>query len=125
MVRIKNIYYMLAYAFQILNEEGYNNITSEDFDYASDLFAAILSKGITNQIKRGLNKEYLERTEAINRPVGKINISASIKQNFITKKQFVCDYDELLENSYMNKILKTTAMLLLRCQEVSIKIKML
>lgn len=123
MVRIKNIYYMLAYAFQILNEEGYNNITSEDFDYASDLFAAILSKGITNQIKRGLNKEYLERTEAINRPVGKINISASIKQNFITKKQFVCDYDELLENSYMNKILKTTAMLLLRCQEVSIKNK--
>lgn len=123
MVRIKNIYYMLAYAYQILNEEGYNNITAEDFDYASDLFAAILSKGITNQIKRGLNKEYLERTEAINRPIGKINISASIKQNFITKKQFVCDYDELLENSYMNKILKTTAMLLLRCQEVSIKNK--
>jgi len=35
------------------------------------------------------------------------------------KKKLVCDYDEFTENSYMNKILKTTAMLLIRCPEVS------
>ncbi|KAF1084974.1 5-methylcytosine-specific restriction enzyme subunit McrC [Sporotomaculum syntrophicum] len=119
MIRIQNIYYMLAYAFHVLNEEGYKRVTTEDFEYASDLFAAILAKGIANQIKRGLSREYINKTEAIISPAGKINVSASIVQNSLLKKKLVCDYDEFTENSYMNKILKTTAMLLIRCPEVS------
>jgi len=102
-----------------LNEESYKQVATEDFEYASDLFAAILAKGIANQIKRGLSREYISRTEATTSPTGKINVSASIAQNTMLKKKLVCDYDEFTENSYMNKILKTTAMLLIRCPEVS------
>lgn len=123
MIRIQNIYYMLAYAFQVLNEEGYKQVATEDFEYASDLLAAILAKGINNQIKRGLSREYISKTEAIISPAGKINVSTSIVQNSMLKKKIVCDYDEFTENSYMNKILKTTAMLLIRCQEVSAQYK--
>ena len=119
MIRIQNVYYMLAYAFQVLNEEGYKRVATEEFEYASDLFAAILAKGISNQIKRGLSREYISKTEAINVPAGKINVSASVRQNSMLKRQLVCDYDEFTENAYMNKILKTTAMLLIRCPEVS------
>jgi 5-methylcytosine-specific restriction enzyme subunit McrC len=119
MIRIQNIYYMLAYAFHVLNQEGYKQTATEEFEYVSDLFAAILAKGIANQIKRGLNREYINKTEAIISPAGKINVSASIVQNSIIKKKLVCNYDEFTENSYMNKILKTTAMLLIRCPEVS------
>ena len=124
MIRIQNIYYMLAYAFQVLNEDSYKHVATEEFEYASDLFAAILAKGITIQIKRGLSKEYVGKTEAIRSPAGKINVSASVKQNSMLKKQLVCDYDELTENAYMNKILKTTAMLLIRSPEVSAQHKM-
>jgi len=123
MIRIQNIYYMLAYAFQVLNEEGYKRVATEDFEYASDLFAAILAKGIANQIKRGLSREYISKTEAIISPAGKINVSASIVQNSMLKKKLICDYDEFTENSYMNKILKTTAMLLIRCPGVSVQHK--
>jgi len=119
MIRIQNIYYMLAYAFQVLNEESYKKVAAEEFAYASDLFAAILAKGIACQIKRGLSREYVGKTEAISSPAGKINVSASIRQNSMLKKQLVCDYDEFTENAYMNKILKTTAMLLIRSPEVS------
>lgn len=119
MIKIQNIYYMLAYAFHVLNEEGYKRVATEDFEYASDLFAAILAAGIANQIKRGLSREYISKTEAIISPAGKINVSASIVQNSILRKKLVCEYDEFTENSYMNKILKTTAMLLIRCPEVS------
>jgi 5-methylcytosine-specific restriction enzyme subunit McrC len=119
MIRIQNIYYMLAYAFQVLNEEGYRRVATEEFEYASDLLAAILAKGIANQIKRGLHREYVGTTSALNSPAGKINVSASVKQNSMLKKQLICDYDEFTENAYMNKILKTTAMLLIRCPEVS------
>ena len=40
---IKNIYYMLSYAFQILKQSNYDEVASERFDHAKDLFAAILS----------------------------------------------------------------------------------
>ncbi|NLC68163.1 MAG: 5-methylcytosine-specific restriction endonuclease system specificity protein McrC [Clostridiaceae bacterium] len=119
MIRIQNIYYMLAYAFQVLHEKSYMQAATEEFEYASDLFAAILAKGIANQIKRGLCRDYIGKVAAINSPVGKINVSASVTQNSMLKKQLVCNYDEFTENSYMNKILKTTAMLLIRCPEVS------
>ena len=78
MIRIQNIYYMLAYAFHVLNEEGYKQVATEDFEYTSDLFAAILSKGIASQIKRGLSREYISKTKAVISPAGKINVSASI-----------------------------------------------
>jgi 5-methylcytosine-specific restriction enzyme subunit McrC len=110
---------MLAYAFQVLNEDSYKKVATEEFAYASDLFAAILAKGIASQIKRGLSREYVGKTEAISSPAGKINVSASVRQHSMLKKQLVCDYDEFTENAYMNKILKTTAMLLIRSLELS------
>ena len=38
---------MLAYAFQVLNETGYEDIESEEFTDAADLLAAILAKAVT------------------------------------------------------------------------------
>ena len=110
---------MLAYAFQVLNEAGYRRIATEQFEYASDLLAAILAKGIASQIKRGLDREYVGKTDAMSSPAGKINVSASVRKNSMLKKQLICDYDEFTENAYMNKILKTTATLLISCPEVA------
>ncbi len=61
-IYIKNIYYMLFYAFQILKQSNYDEVASEKFDNAQDLFAAILSKGIGQQLKQGL---YIERKIAL------------------------------------------------------------
>ena len=114
MIRIQNIYYMLAYAFQVLNEQGYRNIATEDFDNTAELCAAILARGISTQIKRGLGKEYIPRTEALSSLRGKIDITESIKTQALQRKQLVCSYDEFSVNSYMNRIIKSTVQLLLR-----------
>lgn len=105
---------MLSYAFQVLNEQGYRNLATEKFENTAELCAAILAKGISKQLKRGLGKEYVEETEALSSLRGKIGISESVKQYTILKKQLVCTYDEFLVNSYMNRIIKTTAEMLLR-----------
>ena len=42
-ILIKNIYYMLSYAFQTLNQGEYESIGTEKFDKLHNLFAAILS----------------------------------------------------------------------------------
>ena len=114
MIPIQNIYYMLSYAFQVLSEQGYKNIATEEFDNVAELCAAILSKGITLQLKRGLSREYIENTEALSSLRGRIEISESIKTQSAMRKQLVCSYDEFSENSYMNRIIKTTMELLLR-----------
>ena len=114
MIRIQNIYYMLAYAFQVLNEHGYKSIATEDFDNTAELCAAILARGIKIQIKRGLGKEYISRTESLASLRGKIDITESIKTQALQRRQLVCSYDEFSVNSFMNRIIKSTILLLLR-----------
>lgn len=114
---------MLSYAFQALNEDKYLDVATEEFEYAADLLAAILSKGIANQIRRGLGREYLVESDALSSAKGKISISDSIKEHSILKRQLVCTYDVFSENIYMNKILKTTALLLIKSVEVDISRK--
>ena len=92
MIPIQNIYYMLSYAFQILNEQGYKNIATEQFHNTAELMAAILEKGIAVQLKRGLYKEYIPQTEALSSLRGKIDIAESIKTQTVLRKQLICAY---------------------------------
>ena len=105
---------MLAYAFQVLNEQGYKRIATENFKNTADLCAAILAHGISIQIKRGLGKEYIAETESLSFLRGRIDITESIKTQALERKQLVCSFDEFTVNSYMNRILKSTMLLLLR-----------
>ena len=114
MIPIRNIYYMLSYAFQVLSEQGYKSIETEQFDNVAELCAAILSKGVSLQLKRGLGREYIEDTESLSSVRGRIEISESIKTRSLLKRQLICSYDDFSENSYMNRIIKTTMELLLR-----------
>ncbi len=114
MIAIQNIYYMLSYAFQVLQEQGFRSVATEEFDNTAELCAAILSKGIAMQIKRGLGREYIDRTEALSTVRGRLEISESIKGQTILKKQMICSYDDFSVNSMMNRIIKSTMRLLLR-----------
>lgn len=114
MIRIQNIYYMLAYAFQVLNEQGYKNIATENFENTAELCAAILARGISTQVKRGLGKEYIPKTESLSLLRGKLDISESIKTQTFLKRQMICSYDDFSVNSVMNRIIKSTVLLLLK-----------
>lgn len=113
MIRIQNLYYMLAYAFQVLNEQGYKSLGTEAFDNTAELFAAILCCGLKKQIKRGLVKEYIPQTEALSSLKGRIDIAESIKTQALLRKQLICNYDEFSTDSYMNRVIKSTLLLLL------------
>ena len=56
---IKNIFYMLSYAFQELRKNTYESISTEKFDKIYDLFAEIIAKGISQQLKQGLYRSYI------------------------------------------------------------------
>ena len=118
-ILIKNIYYMLTYAFQVLRQTNYEEIEAEQFDEIQDLFAAILSKGIGQQLKQGLHREYIAVSETRTSLRGKIDMPETVKNRIQHKRVISCEYDELSENNLMNQILKTTADLLLRANGVT------
>lgn len=115
---IKNIYYMLSYAFTTLNQGGYEDVATEEFENIHNLFAAIFVKGIGRQLKQGLYREYLNRKEDVAVVRGKINMPGTIQNRLARKRMVTCEYDELSENNLLNQILKTTVMLLLQHTKV-------
>ena len=119
MIAVRNIYYMLAYAYRGLNFAGVEDVAIEEFENAADLFAAILSKGVTRQVKRGLEKAYIQTTEELSAPKGKIDISGSISLYATHSRRLVCHFDEFSENTYANQIIKSTIQLLQRSEHVS------
>lgn len=114
MIRIQNIYHMLAYAFQTLQGQGYHDIAAEEFENTADLLAEILAQGVNLQLKHGLCREYIDREDALASPRGKIELSESLKTRSILRRQPVCSYDEFSTDTRMNRILKATIVLLVR-----------
>ena len=114
MIRIQNIYHMLAYAFQVLHEQSYRDVATEEFANTAELCAAILARGISSQLKRGLGREYVSMTEPLSSLRGKIEVAESVKTRSVLRRQLVCSYDEFSVDTHMNRILKATCMLLLR-----------
>lgn len=114
---------MLSYAFTTLNQGGYENMATEEFDNLHNLFAAILAKGIGRQLKQGLYREYLNRKEDVAIVRGKIDMPGTIQNRLARKRVLTCGYDELSENNLLNQILKTTVMILLRHAKVDTEYK--
>lgn len=114
MIPVKNIYWMLSYAFTSLQSKGYADLSSDVFENAADLLAAILSRGINQQVKRGLRKDYRQKGDALYSPKGKIDITSSIKGDSLMRHQLVCAYDEFTLNCYMNQVLKTAGTILMK-----------
>lgn len=99
---------MLSYAFQVLKQSNYEKIAAEKFDKIQNLFAAILSKGVAQQLKQGLYREYVLQHETLSVIRGKVDMHNTILNKIQRKQKLTCEFDELSENNIFNQILKTT-----------------
>jgi len=122
-ILIKNIYYMLSYAFRTLNQSNYETVKVEEFENIHDLFAAILSKGVSQLLKQGLTREYTSLCETLPLLRGKLNMWGTIRNKLQKKQLLTCEYDELSVNNVYNQIVKCTALLLLSQKTVDSKRK--
>lgn len=113
-IPIKNIYYMLCYAWNVLEQSDSIFVGSEKFDNIYDLFARIYINGTSSLIKRGLNRYYIQENEPVSTLKGKINISDSIKDQTLRKGRMICQYDDFSENIKLNQIVKTTINILIK-----------
>ena len=113
MIPIRNIYFMLSYAFSELRGTDYRYMNVENLDTMKDLCACILIRAVPLQLKRGLIREYITEENELMSPKGKIDITSSITSGVIQNHRLICSHDEFSENSTRNRIVKQTLSVLL------------
>lgn len=124
-IPIRNIYYMLSYAYQTLNLSEYQQIGTEKFENVKELYAEILLIGIPVLIRGGLSKDYISIEETSNVIKGKIDINSTIKKNALVNKKVAVVYDTFSENILLNQIIKATLIYLSRSNKISRKMRRL
>ena len=107
-IPIKNIYYLLCYAWDIAIYNVDKSCGSEEFSNIYNLLGRMLCDDVDTLIKRGFYKGYIDQVESTSRLKGQINISDSINQMTILKKQMICCYDDYSSNVLFNQIIKST-----------------
>jgi 5-methylcytosine-specific restriction enzyme subunit McrC len=113
-IPIQNIYYLLCYAWNKLDEKDRVKVDAEDLTNLVDLFAKILIKGTRILLKRGLESNYKSKVETVNGVKGKIDFGTSLKRNQFAHLQATCEYDEFTSDVITNQILVATMHSLLR-----------
>ena len=117
-ILIKNVYYMLSYAFQELKRNNFEDIQGEDFENIEDLFAEILVRGVSYQLKQGLHRTYIEKSETLPTLRGRIDMAKTVRNYSVGKRRLHCEYDECSANNLFNQIIKTTLLILLKSPDV-------
>lgn len=118
-IPIRNIYYMLCYAWNRLKEMDIKEIDQLDFKNIWDLLSRVLSTSLGQLIKKGLYRDYIPIYEDTSTIKGKINFNDCIKKNTFINAKAYCQYDEFSYDTIHNQIIKATIYNLLRSKDVS------
>lgn len=118
-VAIRNVYVMMAYAFRAMRSRGTESIATESFDHLHDLFAEILVRGVGSQVKRGLHRDYLERSDELATVRGRIDITRTITSRSTIRGRLACEFDEYEPDTPHNQALKSAIVLLIRHSHVA------
>lgn len=122
-IPIQNIYYLLCYAWDKLDESNIVDVKAISTTELIDLFAKVLSNCRAHLLKQGLDRYYIENEYIVSGIKGKLNISASVKQNTLPSSKTVCLYDEFDYDIFHNQILKMTISKLLRAKNLDNELK--
>lgn len=122
-IPIKNLFYMLCYAWNVLPIMKDIKVGSEDIDDAYNLLARVFTYGVSKLIRSGFHRSYVEKEEELSSSRGKINIQQSINGMTMQNKRLVCDYDEYSTNDIFNQIIKYTMDSIVKNTEIDKEIR--
>lgn len=127
-IPIQNIYYLLCYAWNKLEEKERVNVAVDDQTELVDLFAKVLLSATRILLKRGLEQTYLGTVQEIAGVKGKLDLSQTLKRNQLPRLQTTCQFDEFSPDVLTNQILHGTLRKLLKTSlkpELKVEIKKL
>lgn len=107
-IPIENIYYLLCYAWNKLDEKDRVAVSADDFSELLDLLAKVLINSTRILLKRGIDRSYIDVTERFVGIKGKLELSQTVKSQLLLKQQTICSFDEFSADILTNQILVTT-----------------
>lgn len=122
-IPIRNIFYLLSYAWNKLEEAEKMEISASDYKDALNLFTRVLVNGSNRLLKKGLDKAYLTVTEEYPGVKGKINFKESLNKQLFKQGKAVCAYDIFSSNVLHNQILKSVLRRLTKFSQLDKKLK--
>lgn len=118
-IPIQNIYYLLLYAWNQLEEGEVVDVSSLESQELVDLLASVLVRGTKHLLRRGLDQHYILHKEEIAGVRGRILVSPTMRGMLLEHGRTRCEFDELSVDCLPNQILLSTARRLLRSPVLS------
>jgi 5-methylcytosine-specific restriction enzyme subunit McrC len=122
-IPILNIYYLLCYAWNQLEESEIVDVKAEDTTTLLDLLARVLVSGTNHILKRGLDRGYISYSDAIRGIKGKINFNTTLKKQLLCNARVQCEFDELSHNVLHNQIIKSTIKGIVTKKDITINLR--
>lgn len=113
-IPIRNVYYMVAFAFRCPQVGEFEDLATEEFDHAHDLFASIIARSLSAQVRRGLHREYVRTTENLRTIRGRVGVAGTMRNRAVRNGRISCTFGELTADNPLNRAVKSVALLLLR-----------
>ncbi len=107
-IPIKNLYYLLLYAWNRLEEASLVEVSPDCETKLINLFSRIILSGTQRLLKQGLDRGYHRFREETRCPRGKLLFGNGVKRMLEATGTVCCEYDELDYQVLHNRILKTT-----------------
>src|SRR5690349_14310440 len=105
-IPIKNVYYLLLYAWDRYTPESQVDVGAEQSPDLPNLLARVLVEGTRRLLRRGLDRGYKGYVDELASPRGRFLLAETVKRRSLTRCRMACHFDELSPDVIHNRILK-------------------
>jgi 5-methylcytosine-specific restriction enzyme subunit McrC len=122
-IPIQNIYFLLCYALDHLQETQYAVVRTEGCDRIWDLLGTVVARSTQQVVKRGVHRDYLPMRERRTLPRGKLLLTEELRRPVVGSLARTYEFDELSADVLPNQIIRATLVLLLRSSDVQTHVR--
>lgn len=111
-IPVANIYYLLSYAWEHWAAGDVDDIAALNLPDATNLLAHVLNSGVRSALRRGLHRDYTTHVREFAGIRGRLLVARSKQRLLFEHGRAACAVGELNRASPLNRVLKSTLMLL-------------
>lgn len=107
-IPVRNVWYMLLYAWELARFRGRLETEPEEAPDLVMLLARVLVDLTRGLLRRGLHRDYIERSESMRHLRGRVDVTETVRRLELIHGRVTCRFDELEVDTLANRILRTT-----------------
>jgi 5-methylcytosine-specific restriction enzyme subunit McrC len=117
-IPIKNVYYLLSYAWERLEQGDVVDVSALEGRSVLDLLGKVLAGGVAHLLRRGIDRGYVHSEEVTSQPRGRFEVEKTLKGARLERGLVSCSFDEMTHDVLHNRIVASTLRRLLACADL-------